>query len=405
LIQTIQIMSVIGCIPDLTEYIDIPKAVRDEKYAKSKCLLIKKQGDLYIIKYIKHCLTQENVQTLGYFRSIITDGKKLLAYSPPKSVSSGNFIKSFPDGKDCILEEFVEGTMINCFYHNNEWKIASRWNIGAKRSFYQDSKRRLSFYDMFKEAMEECHLCFDQLDKNYCYSFVLQHPLNRIVVPFAKPSLILISIYELDNWHIQEINTKIIDCNVRRPIRYSLNYPVQDWKTYLDPYIGIQADYTILGVVLKHHSDGPCVRSKVRNSTYEKVRHLKGNSPKIQFQYYHLYQQGKIKEFLHYFPEYKQEFWNLRTELIQWTDKLLHLYKNRHIFKNINDKEIPYSFRPHVWSLHDIYQSMLREKKLSINKQIVINYIYDLPPSRLMYSINYPLRQKEKDDVKGLTTN
>ena len=395
-------MSVISCIPDLTEYIDIPKAIRDKKYAKSKCLLIKKQDDIYIIKYNKHCLTQDNVQTLGHFRSIITDGKKLLAYSPPKSISSESFVQSFPDGKDCILEEFVEGTMINCFYHENEWEIASRWNIGAKRSFYQDSKRRLSFYDMFQEAMEECHLCFDQLNKKYCYSFVLQHPLNRIVVPFAKPNLILISTYELNNWCIQEIHAEIMNCNISRPTQYLLNYPVHDWKTYLDPYTSIQTDYTILGVVLKHYSDGSCVRSKVRNPIYEKVRHLKGNSPKIQFQYYHLYQQGKINDFLYYFPEYKQEFWNLRTELIQWTDKLLHLYKNRHMLKNITDKDIPYAFRPHVWSLHDIYRSSMREKKLSINKQIVINYIYDLPPSRLMYSINYPLRQKEKDDVKGV---
>ena len=51
-------MSVIGCIPDLTEYIDIPKAVQDKKYAKSKGLLVKKQGELYIIKYNKHYLTQ-----------------------------------------------------------------------------------------------------------------------------------------------------------------------------------------------------------------------------------------------------------------------------------------------------------------------------------------------------------
>ena len=42
-------------------------------------------------------------------------------------------------------------------------------------------------------------------------------------------------------------------------------------------------DYKILGYVYYNKNNG--YRMKIRNPNYETVRHLKGNTPKIQFQY------------------------------------------------------------------------------------------------------------------------
>ena len=44
-------MSVIGIIPDLTDYIDIHKVTINDNYAKSKGLFVKNQDGLFIIKY------------------------------------------------------------------------------------------------------------------------------------------------------------------------------------------------------------------------------------------------------------------------------------------------------------------------------------------------------------------
>ena len=40
--------------------------------------------------------------------------------------------------KDCIAQEYVEGTMINLFYDNEncEWEIATRSSIGGKMAFF-----------------------------------------------------------------------------------------------------------------------------------------------------------------------------------------------------------------------------------------------------------------------------
>ena len=382
---------------DTRLHADISRLTRDNVYAKSKNIMVKKQNGLFVLKYNKYGLNTENISTLGLFRSIITDGNSLLAFSPPKSIEFEEFKGKFKKG-NCITEEFIEGTMINCFFYNNEWMIATRWDIGAQSSFYQDLD--ITFRDMFIDAMNACNLTFNMLNKKYSYSFVLQHPKNRIVVPFTKPHLFLVSTYEMkQQWCAQEIlcAESIRESKVSIPMQYE-NTDKLSWDEIIYPYSSINTPYTVVGIMIKHPTG---VRSKIRNPNYEKVRHLKGNAPKIQFQYYNLHQCGRVKEFLQYYPEYNQIFWKFRSELTRWTKELYTFYKNVHIKKEADYKTIPYTFRPHVAALHKIYCFDLRPEKKYVDKQTVIQYVNNLPPQRLMYSINYPLRQKEKDDVKA----
>ena len=73
------------------------------------------------------------------------------------------------------IEEFVDGTMINCFNHNDSWHISTRSFIGANCKWYSHKK----FNEMFEEAKGD--MDFSKLNPNICYTFVLKHPENRIV--------------------------------------------------------------------------------------------------------------------------------------------------------------------------------------------------------------------------------
>ena len=70
---------------------------------------------------------------------------------------------------DCVLEHFVEGTMINVFwdYTINEWNIATRSNIGAKCKFNMDSDK--TFRYMFLDAMNTIGMEFEHLNKTYIW--------------------------------------------------------------------------------------------------------------------------------------------------------------------------------------------------------------------------------------------
>ena len=94
---------------------DLKKIVNDEKYAKDNHFKVKKSGELFLIKYIKNHINSENISSFGRFRSVITDGKNIISMAPQKSYKFEDF-KLKNKKSDCILQEFIEGTMINCFY-------------------------------------------------------------------------------------------------------------------------------------------------------------------------------------------------------------------------------------------------------------------------------------------------
>ena len=70
---------------DLNKYADLKRIVKDNDYAKEKNLIVKENGNLYLVKYDKSYLNINNYDTLGLFRSLILDNDgNIVSYSPPK---------------------------------------------------------------------------------------------------------------------------------------------------------------------------------------------------------------------------------------------------------------------------------------------------------------------------------
>ena len=181
------------------DYADILKLITDKKYATDKYINVKQFDHLYILKYVKDRLTTENITSLGLFRSIIVDKEgTVVSFAPPKSINFDIFSQSNEYDK-CYVQHFPEGTMINVFFdkHLDDWQISTRSSIGAKCNFNMDSN--ITYRYMFLDAMNHVGLEFEDLDKDCCYSFVLQHPKNRIVVPITEPSIILANKYKISN--------------------------------------------------------------------------------------------------------------------------------------------------------------------------------------------------------------
>ena len=129
--------------------LDIKSILNNENIdINSDNFIIKKHNGLYLIKYNKSALNDSNTHTLGLYRSVITDGKKILSFAPPKSVNYNSFIVN-NEYNDCNITEFIDGTMINVFYNTSsinkngksepKWEIATRSNIGANCRFNLNS--------------------------------------------------------------------------------------------------------------------------------------------------------------------------------------------------------------------------------------------------------------------------
>ena len=372
---------------------------------------IKTHNDYLIVKYNKSRLNYSNYKTLGLWRSVILNKKtkKILAFSPPKSLSWLDFTQN-NTVKDCVITKFEEGTMINLFYDKDvgDWEISTKSSIGGRYKYFKESPK--TFRSMFLEAMNYTGLEFNMLNPDYCYSFVLQHPENRIVVLHKKMKLILTNIYQFQDMNVYEQPISIqyisdgesIERDVMGDILTSLQKKYETgehtWEEIYNSNQRMDIEYTNVGIQVYNKITG--YRTKLRNPSYEQVKFLKGNSPKLQFQYYNLRQADKVKEFLAYYPEYKIEFSRLRSELHRWTRQLCNLYRECFINKKKPLREFAHQFKPHMFHLHKLYLEELRTEGNYVSLSEVIKYVNSLHPAKLMYAINFPHRKNTIDIIQ-----
>ena len=252
--------------------------------------------------------------------------------------------------------------------------------------------------------MEACvanNFYFQTLNPEYCYSFVLQHPDNRIVIPFNKPQLYLIAVYDIHNQDELTGAPKATVVQLDDPMlsydwtTTSVKFPQQytGWSSYdglKSMYASLTTPYAMVGVMIKNKTTGE--RCKFRNPNYEVVRKLRGNHSKPQYHYLTLRQQGKVAEFLHYYPEYNAVFMQFRDMLHAFTYNLHANYVNCYIKKEKPISEYPKQFRTHMFKLHEKYVNELKPMNSYVSNSVTIEYVNNLLPAHLMYSLNYNLR-------------
>ena len=417
---------------------DIPgykELINDEKNEQTKALKLNKiiystKNNTYkVIRYDKNFLSFDTIPIIGLLRSVILNSdNRVISFAPPKSIPIDTFIQNNENMENIIAEEFIEGTMINVFWDETSglsgcWEIATRNTVGGDSSFYKSSFSKISkisksFRDMFLEAVKENELDINTLNQRFCYSFVLQHPDNRIVVPFKKPQLYLVEVYEIVNTENGTVNVFPIPIQmyigngmfskVKEQLNLnntSIKFPTiyKDWTDYNDlraKYASMNTPYEILGVVLRNTST--LSRSKIRNPVYENVRQMRGNQPKLQYQYLSLRQQGKVGEFLNFYPENKHEFSFFRDNLHNFTLTLFQNYISCYINKERPLKEFPDQYRTHMFHIHKNYIDELKPKNEYVNKTVVINYVNNMHPSLQMYSLNHHMRKRHIDFVKTI---
>ena len=377
---------------------------------KTECITSNNQK-YQVIRYNKNTLCYDNIPTYGIYRSVIINSDNhVVCFSPPKSVNADSFIKTYnTKNESLVAEEFVEGTMINVFWDSKiglsgGWEISTRNTVGAESSFYKSPNSK-TFRTMFLEAATNNNLDLDSLNKNFCYSFVLQHPENRIVVPFKSPQLYLISMYIIDNYDLNNIRVSYVDrtnffnlytnTTVKKPTIY-------EWDTYVDlinKYASMNTSYDVLGVVIHNNETGE--RTKIRNPVYEEVRQLRGNQPKIQYQYLCLRKEGRVGDFLKYFPENKKDFSNFRDQIHLFTNTLYSNYVSCYIKKEKPLLEFPEQYRTHMFNIHKHYLDDLKDKKLYVTNTVVIKYVNNIHPSLLMFCLNFQMRKRNVDFIKA----
>ena len=395
-------------------------------------------GMYSIIKYDKRGMgvTYEDYKTIGLLRSVVVnDEGRIVCYSPPKSLyitdelekhfDANNIMSGLSDENtnEWYAEEFIEGTMINLFYSQGPsgeaWEIATKNTIGAKALFYSpknpkdeiEIRESDTFRNMFFDTCAKIGFEYENLPRDVVYSFVLQHPKNRIVLPITTPAIYLIGVYRVtqdnDNQKIEVIQhsrdgflKNVMKCdNIKTPKALSLNEqgPIADYtfKNFKKEYASMNSAYNMVGVVFYNMVTGE--RMKVRNPMYEMVKNIRGNEQKLQLQYLTLRHGGRVADYLKAFPEYKSDFSYYRSQVHSFTRNLHQNYLDCFVFKKKPFAEYPAQFKKHMFALNKKYIEELRENKNSVTFNYVVEFINKLESGALLFSLNYVLKEHKKE--------
>lgn len=359
----------------------------------------KKHKNFTIIKYDKSKCTPANYFRVAYNRCMVVDRdlNKIVCVGPGKSIP----LEELDDISDVALayEEFVDGVMINVFWDETtkKWQYATRSNIGADIRFFVQNESKKTFRTMFDEALSTDMISLDVLPKTMCYTFVLQHPDNRIVAPVEKPHAVLVEAHEITDKIItiyphgstdadRELRAIIDQYEIPIPERYAYT----THKEARDARASRNTDFACVGVMVKNYATG--WRSKIRNPVYEDVKKLRGNHPKLQFMYLILRQSGSVSKYLKYYQEHASEFEKYRKQIHSFTHNLYVNYVDCFINKKAHVNTYPHQYKVCMTDLHTIYLDRLMPKGKHIHKGVVIKYINEIPPQRLMYLLNYNYR-------------
>jgi hypothetical protein len=404
----------------------------------------KKSGDqTYIVRTLDSDFISNQDISNRIYRSMISDeNDNVISIAPPKSLPNDDFLKAnFSNFSGKIIsdsikaEEIIEGTMINLFYVKSigKWEIATKKSVGGNYHFFRNQyfpdlvEEQKTFLQMFLDGfnnpgktLDECIRAIPGFDESFCYSFVLQHPANHIVVPVVKPAIYLVHMCRVISDHDGKPAYKYVDPDrelfkdtcVQFPRRYNISSEIIDRsfdnsdiifsgeKYYEELFENVKKtienplnSHMIPGIMVTQLETG--FRTSFINAKYAEVKILRGNNPNLHYQYLVLRKINKVAAFERYFPQYKTYFDRFETHFMAFATRIHQLYINVHVLKittlaELTDKKDKY----HVEKLH--YErylpmvkasknatvpsaskdaSVLKELKPKITRKIVIEYL------------------------------
>lgn len=337
-------------------------------------MTLKSNNEYYLIKYNSNEVLEYNPEQNKYFNEFLRffrgmiynkNTNKIVCYGLDGKLNIEDF-KKVNDYNNIYIEESIDGTLINLFYDNDEWNVSTKGSINAKKSFWYSNQ---SFYNLFIEAWNKYYKDFDELNKDYCYSFVLMHPNNQIVTYYKNPELRLLQIRDMNNFNLIGNHLKI-----DTPQKLDL---ISNNYNELNKLVN-NLSYELEGFML--YSSNKLDRVKLKNKNYSNVKELKGNYRKILFRLVELNNNDteKLNELLIYFPFYKHNLDRFLFFKKRFIGSLFYLYnKTKKQYKYI---DYPNHISKYIYLLHNKYINNIKDKniKKSINKKDCIDLFESL---------------------------
>jgi hypothetical protein len=321
--------------------------------------------DLVLIHYNKDSdMTLEHV---GYFRSVVWNAvtNQPVCVGPTKAAAA-------PPTSFTVVEDFVDGVMINLFWSRTGWRFATRTKMDALNTFYS----RKPFALLFLEAAAAMGLNIISLDQKYTYSFVLQHPEERIVVapPYGSPRLFLVETRD-SNLDVCETSPQYASLMPKRHTLATLG-DVKDRVEALGFRFGAQWK----GLMIKANG----ARYGLTSAQYDAALALRGNVAKLPFVWLERFAEKKLNQYLALYPEEANSATAVVEAFKVCTQEAYDLYQQIYKRRAFPLGQAPQKYRKLLWDIH--------AARAGAYFPNLVAFMNDQDTARKLWLVNYEVR-------------
>jgi len=362
---------------DINNISNIDIAVKKIEDLGLKCKIY---NDCIIVKYPKS-LKYSKQDYILKSRGIIIDftNKKIVNQSINGSITYKDFIEGpGQNWDDIVIEKCLDGILFNVYYYADKWNVSTKFCVDADESKYKTKK---TYRQLLDEVMPDC---FDQLDKSYTYSFLLQHCEARNVSTIVRNKLFHLE--STNNITGDKVQINIPGINSVEILKYGKHINTLSVHSYKDLEKVVSSwNWSMPGVML--YTKDRRYRAKLSNCNFERVHSIVANQPNIKYLILEsMYKKKNLPELLKYFPEYSALSVEVNNAFNTYAINAHRFYitckvKNNHV-------ELPKQYRKHICDLHNTfkYQRSLLNKTFKITYNIVCDTMREYDTAYL-YSI------------------
>jgi hypothetical protein len=256
-------------------------------------------------------------------------------------------IPEYLNKDNLYIENAIEGTLVRYFNYNEKWILSTKKCIDASKSRWVSTK---TFHELFEDCLFVKNIeNITNLNPNYCYSFIITHPDNNIVVKYTEPVLYHISTRDMVTMSEIEVNIDIV-----KSIRTLI--PKDNIKDIIQNVM-ITRQLCYEGVIF---IDSNYNRWKFKSPYFNRAREIWGNTNNRLFRYIELRKDvNLLDEYLMYFPNDQSIFSNYEYRIKILCSQILSIYTGKHILKD--GTKIPYYLAKIIYKLHgDFFKDKIR---------------------------------------------
>jgi len=337
------------------------KANRHQKYPNLVCLKYSQIDSPMGEKIVQQC------------RGIILNEDhywQVVSYSYNKFFNYGEPFAEQIDWSQATVYDKLDGSLMVLYFYDGQWQVQSSGTADATGNV---GGLNLTFAQLFWQVWQEMGYQLPQ-ETNYCFSFELMTPYNRIVVRQESKKIVLHGVRNIltlkeekpEAW-ASKYGWEVVQC-----------FPLSNWSEIMEAAAKLEPMYAEGYIVCDRNFN----RVKVKSPQYVAIAHLRDNFSTRRMLEIILNNEGD--EFLTYYPEWREIYEKMLAQYHQTVQKIETVYQQYQHIPEQKDfalaiKHLPYSgilFALRAGKSHSVKESLRLTSLPKVEQLLGVENIY-----------------------------